>query len=163
MRFLLPFGLPRDSMYQEESDKAVRDAKAPSGNSVHVISEHLLEDKEWAEIDLEIEQENEEMRATYLQTTELYTNEDIQGPSTSGSAKGGFLRFMMVKKICSRLFSLLTGNLCRLSKNLGGVARRHEPMGDGFWFESSDGVVGRKNPTRMALKTKTRSLTPPNN
>ena len=69
-----------------------------------------------ADVYLRIERKNAELRATYLQTTELYTPEDIQGPSTKWKREGRVLRFTTVKKICSRLSSLLTGNLCRLSK-----------------------------------------------
>ena len=41
------------------------------------------ENEEWVEIDREIERENDEKRATYLQTTKLYTAEDIRALNPS--------------------------------------------------------------------------------
>ena len=41
-----------------------------------------------ADVYLRIERKNAEMRATYLQTTELYTAKDIQGPSAKWKREG---------------------------------------------------------------------------
>ena len=153
-----PIRLPRDSMYQEESDKAVRDAKAPGGNSVHVISEHLLKDKEWAEIDLEIEQENEEMRATYLQTTELYTAKDIQGPSTKWKREGRVFAVHDGEKDLFPAFQFADGKpLPVIKKILEALPDYLSPWQTAFWFESGNGWLGGKTP-RECLKNESKVI-----
>ena len=162
--------LPGRSMYQEISDKKVgserssgfvviEDSKEFSGNSVYAILERLLEDKEWAEIDLEIEQENEEMRATYLQTTELYTAKDIQGPSTKWKREGRVFAIQDDdEKDLFPAFQFADGKpLPIIKKILEALPDYLSPWQTAFWFESGNGWLGGKAP-RECLKNESKVI-----
>ena len=66
----------------------VENPKALSEKRIDAMVKDLLKDEECGDVDLEIERDNAELRATYLKTTELYTPEDIQGPSTKWKREG---------------------------------------------------------------------------
>ena len=135
----------------------VEDPKARSEKRINAMVKDLLKDEECADIDLEIERDNAELRATYLQTTELYTAKDIQGPSTKWKREGRVFAVHDGEKDLSQLSNLLTGNLCRSSKILEALPDYLSPWQTAFWFESGNGWLGGKTP-RECLKNESKVI-----
>ena len=126
------------------------------------------ENEEWAEIDREIERENDEMRTTYLKTTNLYTAEDIRAlnPSASSSKwkrEGRVFAIQDGEKDLFPAFQFADGEpLPIIKKILKALPEDMSPWETAFWFESSDGWLAEK-PHKNTSKMKARSLTPPSN
>ena len=110
------------------------------------------ENEEWAEIDREIERENDEMRATYLKTTKLYTAEDIRAlnpsaPSAKWKREGQVFAIQDGEKDLFPAFQFADGKpLPIIQKILKALPEDMSPWETAFWFESSDGWLGGKTP-----------------
>ena len=110
------------------------------------------ENEEWAEIDREIERENDEMRATYLKTTKLYTAEDIRAlnpsaPSAKWKREGRVFAIEHDGKDLFPAFQFADGEpLPIIQKILEALPDYMSPWQTAFWFESSDGWLGGKTP-----------------
>ena len=121
--------------------------KARSEKRIDAMVKEILNDQEWAEIDLEIEQENEEMRATYLQTTELYTDEDIQGPSAKWKREGRVFAVHDGEKDLFPAFQFADGKpLPIIKKILKALPEDMSPWETAFWFESGNGWLDGEVP-----------------
>ena len=104
-------------------------------------------DEEWADIDREIARKNAEMRARYLQTTELYTAEDIQDPSTKWKREGRVFAIQHDGKDMFPAFQFADGKpLPIIQKILEALPEDLTPWQTAFWFESGNGWLGGKTP-----------------
>ena len=111
------------------------------------------ENEEWAEIDREIERENDEMRATYLQTTKLYTAEDIQGPSAKWKREGRVFAIHDGEKDLFPAFQFADGEPLPIIKEiLEALPDYMSPWQTAFWFESGNGWLGGKTPQECLKK-----------
>ena len=105
------------------------------------------ENEEWAEIDREIERENAEMRAAYLQTMKLYTAEDIQGPSAKWKREGRIFAVQHDGKYLFPAFQFADGEpLPIIRKILEALPEDMCPWETAFWFESGNGWLGGEVP-----------------
>ncbi len=105
------------------------------------------ENEEWDEIDREIERENDEMRAAYLQTMKLYTAEDIQGPSAKWKREGRVFAIQDGEKDLFPAFQFVDGQpLPIIRKILEALPDYLSPWQTAFWFESGNGWLGGKTP-----------------
>ena len=111
------------------------------------------ENEEWAEIDREIERENAEMRAAYLQTMKLYTAEDIQGPSTEWKREGRVFAIQDGEKDLFPAFQFADGEpLPIIRKILEALPEDMCPWETAFWFESGNGWLGGEVPQECLKK-----------
>ena len=125
----------------------VEDPKARSEKRINAMVKDLLKDEECADIDLEIERDNAELRATYLRTAELYTPEDIQGPSTKWKHEGRVFAIQDGGKDLFPAFQFADGKpLPVIKKILKALPEDMSPWETAFWFESSNGWLGGKTP-----------------
>ena len=100
-----------------------------------------------ADVDLEIEQDNAELRATYLRTAELYTPEDIQGPSADWKREGRVFAIQDDGKDLLPAFQFADGQpLPIIKKILKALPEDMSPWETAFWFKSSNGWLGGKTP-----------------
>ena len=110
------------------------------------------ENEEWAEIDREIERENDEMRATYLRTTKLYTAEDIRAlnpsaPSFEWKREGRVFAIQDGEKDLFPAFQFADGKpLPIIQKILEALPGDMSPWETAFWFESGNGWLGGEVP-----------------
>ena len=125
----------------------VEDPKARSEKRINAMVKDLLKDEECADIDLEIERDNAELRATYLQTTELYTPEDIQGPSTKWKREGRIFAIQDDGKDLFPAFQFADGQpLPIIKKILEALPEDMSPWQTAFWFESGNGWLDGEVP-----------------
>ena len=116
------------------------------------------ENEEWAEIDREIERENDEMRATYLRTTNLYTAEDIRAlnpsaPSSEWKREGQVFAIQDGEKDLFPAFQFADGKpLPIIQKILKALPEDMSPWETAFWFESSNGWLGGEVPQECLKK-----------
>ena len=116
------------------------------------------ENEEWAEIDREIERENDEMRATYLQTTKLYTAEDVRAlnpsaPSAEWKREGRVFAVHDGEKDLFPAFQFTDGQpLPIIQKILEALPEDMCPWETAFWFESSNGWLGGEVPQECLKK-----------
>ena len=100
-----------------------------------------------ADVYLRIERKNAEMRATYLKTTDLYTPEDIQGPSTKWKREGRVFAVQDGEKDLLPAFQFADGQpLPIIKKILKALPEDMSPWETAFWFKSSNGWLGGKTP-----------------
>ena len=100
-----------------------------------------------ADVYLRIERKNAEMRATYLQTTELYTAEDIQGPSTEWKREGRVFAIQDGEKDLFPAFQFADGQpLPIIKKILKALPEDMSPWETAFWFESGNGWLSGEVP-----------------
>ena len=100
-----------------------------------------------ADVYLRIARKNAEMRATYLQTTELYTAKDIQGPSTKWKREGRVFAVHDGEKDLFPAFQFADGKpLPVIKKILEALPDYLSPWQTAFWFESGNGWLGGKTP-----------------
>ncbi len=105
--------------------------------------------EEWADIDLRIARKNAEMRARYLQTTELYTAEDIQGPSTKWKREGRVFAVQDGEKDLFPDFQFADGKpLPIIQKILEVLPEDLTPWQTAFWFQSANGWLDGKTPQK---------------
>ncbi len=110
--------------------------------------------EEWADIDREIARKNAEMRATYLQTTKLYTAEDIQGPSAEWKREGRIFAIHDGEKDLFPAFQFADGEPLPVIKEiLEALPDYLSPWQTAFWFESGNGWLGGEIP-QECLKNK---------
>ena len=103
--------------------------------------------EEWADIDREIARKNAELRAKYLRTTELYTAEDIQGPSAKWKREGRVFAIQHDGKDLFPAFQFADGKpLPIIKKILEALPDYLTPWQTAFWFESGNGWLGGKTP-----------------
>ena len=96
---------------------------------------------------LRIERKKAEMRATYLKTTELYTPEDIQGPSTKWKREGRVFAIQDGGKDLFPAFQFADGKPLPIIKKILEVLPDYlSPWQTAFWFESGNGWLGGKTP-----------------
>ena len=125
----------------------VEDPKARSEKRIDAMVKDLLKDEECADIDLEIERDNAELRATYLQTTELYTPEDIQGPSAKWKREGRVFAIQDDGKDLFPAFQFADGQpLPIIKKILEALPEDMSPWQTAFWFESGNGWLDGEVP-----------------
>ena len=125
----------------------VEDPKARSEKRIDAMVKEILKDEECADIDLEIERDNAELRATYLQTTELYTAKDIQGPSTKWKREGRIFAIQDDGKDLFPAFQFADGQpLPIIKKILEALPEDMSPWQTAFWFESGNGWLGGEVP-----------------
>ena len=107
---------------------------------------------------LRIARKNAEMRATYLQTTELYTPEDIQGPSTKWKREGRVFAIQHDGKDLFPAFQFADGKPLPVIKKILEVLPDYlSPWQTAFWFESGNGWLGGKTP-RECLKNESKVI-----
>ena len=107
---------------------------------------------------LRIARKNAEMRATYLQTTELYTPEDIQGPSTKWKREGRVFAVHDGEKDLFPAFQFADGKPLPVIKKILEVLPDYlSPWQTAFWFESGNGWLGGKTP-RECLKNESKVI-----
>ena len=125
----------------------VEDPKARSEKRIDAMVKEILKDEECADIDLEIERDNAELRATYLQTTDLYTPEDIQGPSTKWKREGRIFAIHDGEKDLFPAFQFADGKpLPIIKKILEALPEDMSPWQTAFWFESGNGWLDGEVP-----------------
>ena len=111
-----------------------------------------------ADVYLRIERKNAEMRATYLKTTELYTPEDIQGPSTEWKREGRVFAIQDDGKDLFPAFQFADGQPLPIIKKILEVLPDYlSPWQTAFWFESGNGWLGGKTP-RECLKNESKVI-----
>ena len=111
--------------------------------------------EEWADVYVRIARKNAEMRATYLKTTELYTAEDIQGPSAKWKRAGRVFAIQDGEKDLFPAFQFADGKpLPIIKKILEALPDYLSPWQTAFWFESGNGWLGGKNPHKKPYKRK---------
>ena len=118
---------------------------------------------------LRIARKNAEMRATYLQTTELYTAEDIweqaakkptnpSEPSTKWKREGRVFAIQDGGKDLFPAFQFADGEpLPIIQKILEVLPDYLSPWQTAFWFESGNGWLGGKTP-RECLKNESKVI-----
>ena len=103
--------------------------------------------EECADIDREIARKNAELRARYLRTTELYTAEDIQGPSSEWKREGRIFAIQHDGKDLFPAFQFADGQpLPIIQKILEALPDYLSPWQTAFWFESGNGWLGGEIP-----------------
>ena len=154
----LPLSRPERSAFQKILGKkigsehplqvfVVENPKALSEKRIDAMVKDLLKDEECADIDLEIERDNAELRTRYLRTAELYTPEDIQGPSTKWKHEGRVFAIQDGGKDLFPAFQFADGKpLPVIKKILKALPEDMSPWETAFWFESSNGWLGGKTP-----------------
>ena len=136
----------------------VDDPKARSEKRIDAMVKEILKDEECADIDLEIERDNAELRATYLRTTELYTPEDIQGLSTKWKREGRVFAIQDGEKDLFPTFQFADGKPLPVIKKILEVLPDYlSPWQTAFWFESGNGWLGGKTP-RECLKNESKVI-----
>ena len=111
-----------------------------------------------ADVYLRIARKNAEMRATYLQTTELYTPEDIQGPSAKWKHEGRVFAVHDGEKDLFPAFQFADGKPLPVIKKILEVLPDYlSPWQTAFWFESGNGWLGGKTP-RECLKNESKVI-----
>ena len=109
--------------------------------------------EECADIDREIARKNAELRARYLRTTELYTAEDIQGPSAEWKRAGRIFAIQHDGKDLFPAFQFADGEpLPIIQKILEALPDYLSPWQTAFWFESGNGWLGGKTPQECLTK-----------
>ena len=154
----LPLSRPERSAFQKILGKkigsehslqifVVENPKARSEKRINAMVKDLLKDEECADIDLEIERDNAELRATYLRTTELYTAEDIQGPSAKWKREGRVFAIQDDGKDLFPAFQFADGQpLPIIKKILEALPEDMSPWQTAFWFESGNGWLDGEVP-----------------
>ena len=100
-----------------------------------------------ADVYVRIERKKAEMRATYLKTTELYTPEDIQGPSTKWKREGRVFAVQDGEKDLFPAFQFADGQpLPIIKKILKALPDYLSPWQTAFWFESGNGWLDGEIP-----------------
>ena len=100
-----------------------------------------------ADVYLRIARKNAEMRATYLKTTELYTPEDIQGPSAKWKREGRVFAIQDGEKDLFPAFQFADGEpLPVIKKILEALPEDMSPWETAFWFESGNGWLSGEVP-----------------
>ena len=109
--------------------------------------------EECADIDREIARKNAEMRATYLQTTKLYTAEDIQGPSAKWKREGRVFAVQRDGEDLFPAFQFADGQpLPIIQKILEVLPEDLTPWQTAFWFQSANGWLDGKTPQKCLTK-----------
>ena len=165
----LPLSEPERSALQKmlgkkiESEHALQvfvteNPKALSEKRIDAMVEDLLKDEEYADVDLEIERDNAELRATYLRTTKLYTAKDIREqvakkpknpsePSSRWKREGRVFAIQHDGKDMFPAFQFADGKpLPIIKKILEALPDYLSPWQTAFWFESGNGWLGGKTP-----------------
>ena len=107
------------------------------------------DNEEWADIDREIARKNAELRAKYLRTTELYTAEDIQGPSTMWKREGRVFAVQRDGEDLFPAFQFADGKpLPIIQKILAALPDYLSPWQTAFWFQSANGWLDGKTPQK---------------
>ena len=147
----------------------VEDPKARSEKRIDAMVEDLLKDEEYADIDLEIERDNAELRATYLRTTKLYTAKDIREqvakkpknpsePSSRWKREGRVFAIQHDGKDMFPAFQFADGKPLPIIKKILDVLPDYlSPWQTAFWFESGNGWLGGKTP-RECLKNESKVI-----
>ena len=111
-----------------------------------------------ADVHLRIERKNIEMRARYLRTADLYTAEDIQGPSTKWKREGRVFAIKDDEKDLFPAFQFADGKPLPIIKEiLEALPDYLSPWQIAFWFESGNGWLGGKTPQKC-LKNKSKVI-----
>ena len=111
------------------------------------------ENEERANVYVRIARKNAEMRARYLQTTELYTAEDIQGPSVKWKRAGRIFAIQHDGKDLFPAFQFADGEpLPIIQKILKALPDYMSPWQTAFWFESGNGWLGGEIPQECLKK-----------
>ena len=96
---------------------------------------------------LGLRKKNAELRARYLRTTELYTAEDIQGPSAEWKREGRVFAIQDGEKDLFPAFQFADGQpLPIIQKILEALPEDLTPWQTAFWFQSANGWLDGKTP-----------------
>ena len=111
-----------------------------------------------ADVYLRIARKNIEMRTRYLRTAELYTPEDIQGPSAKWKHEGRIFAIQDDEKDLFPAFQFSNGKPLPIIKEiLEALPDYLGPWQTAFWFESGNGWLGGKTP-QECLKNKSKVI-----
>ena len=96
---------------------------------------------------LGLRKKNAELRARYLRTTELYTAEDIQGPSAEWKREGRVFAIQDGEKDLFPAFQFADGEPLPIIKEiLEALPEDLTPWQTAFWFQSPNGWLDGKTP-----------------
>ena len=117
-----------------------------------VPTKNRRDNEERADVYVRIERKNAEMRARYLQTTNLYTAEDIwalnpSAPSSEWKREGRIFAIHDGEKDLFPAFQFADGKPLPIIKEiLEALPDYLSPWQTAFWFESGNGWLGGKTP-----------------